>query len=216
MTLRSLNVNSGDWSSCMATRLKPDERRILLLEAAARVFGRRGFDATRMVDVAAEAGVAKGLLYRHFPSKDALFEALLERQGAEFVKALQGVAASAATDDRMDLLRRGFELWVDQVNSPEGRFNFADPGRHNAYSELRDRIRGEIAAVMDAADPSIDAKSNRMLAAAVQGAAESMVLVWAENPSDVTSSELVELLTRFCWQGLGGLQSALRSGETGG
>jgi AcrR family transcriptional regulator len=48
-----------------------------ILDAAASVFARRGFNEARMDDVAQEAGVSKGGLYLHFPSKDALFEGLV-------------------------------------------------------------------------------------------------------------------------------------------
>ena len=196
----------------MRTRMRPDERKTMLLDAAALVFGKRGFEATRMEDVAAEAGVAKGLLYRHFASKDALFEALLDRKGDEFASALGGALVTATVAEPLALLRRGFELWVDQVNTPAGRFNFADPGRHDAYAGLRNRIRSEIVAVMDAAGSLVDPDRRWILAAAVQGAAESMVLVWAESPGDISQAELVDILTRFCWQGLSGIQSAVHAG----
>jgi AcrR family transcriptional regulator len=48
-----------------------------ILDAAASVFARRGFSDARMDDVAEEAGVSKGGLYLHFPSKDALFDGLV-------------------------------------------------------------------------------------------------------------------------------------------
>jgi AcrR family transcriptional regulator len=197
----------------MATRLKADARRSLILEAAARVFGEHGFEATRMDDVADEAGVAKALLYKHFPSKDALFEALLTQQGDDFATALTDVLASAGTLDPVVLLTRGFKLWVDQVNSPEGRYNFADPGVHDAYDELRERIRAEIAAIIHAVEPSAEEHRNWLIAAAVQGAAELMVIAWADKPGQITADELVELLARFCWEGLAGLQTAFRAGE---
>lgn len=49
------------------------ERRSVLLEKAARLFGRRGFDKTSMRDLAAEFGVLPGSLYHHFGSKEELF-----------------------------------------------------------------------------------------------------------------------------------------------
>ena len=67
-------------------RLQPAERRVLLMGAAARTFARLGFAGTRMDDIAEEAQVAKGLLYRHFPSKEALFQALMEESGADFTR----------------------------------------------------------------------------------------------------------------------------------
>ena len=64
-----------------STRAKavPDRRRAIL-DAAVRVFARQGFHACRVSDIADEAGVAYGLLYHYFPSKDEVLNTLfLER-----------------------------------------------------------------------------------------------------------------------------------------
>ena len=57
----------------------PDKRR-LILDAAVKVFARRGFTQCRVADIADEAGVAYGLVYHYFRSKDAVLDTLfLER-----------------------------------------------------------------------------------------------------------------------------------------
>jgi TetR/AcrR family fatty acid metabolism transcriptional regulator len=57
----------------------PDKRR-LILDAAVRVFARQGFHACRVADIADEAGVAYGLVYHYFASKDEVLDTLfLER-----------------------------------------------------------------------------------------------------------------------------------------
>jgi AcrR family transcriptional regulator len=57
----------------------PDKRR-LILDAAVRVFARQGFHACRVSDIADEAGVAYGLVYHYFDSKDEVLDTLfLER-----------------------------------------------------------------------------------------------------------------------------------------
>ncbi|HUA75424.1 MAG TPA: TetR/AcrR family transcriptional regulator [Solirubrobacteraceae bacterium] len=57
----------------------PDKRR-LILDAAVRVFARQGFHACRVSDIADEAGVAYGLVYHYFGSKDEVLDTLfLER-----------------------------------------------------------------------------------------------------------------------------------------
>jgi len=56
-------------------------REARLLDAAARLFARFGFDKTSIDEIAREAGVSKGAVYLHWPSKDALFEATLVREG---------------------------------------------------------------------------------------------------------------------------------------
>lgn len=66
-----------------------EDKRRQILDAAVRVFARKGFHASRVGDIAEEAGVAHGLLYHYFDSKDQVLEAvfhenwsvLLERIG---------------------------------------------------------------------------------------------------------------------------------------
>jgi TetR/AcrR family fatty acid metabolism transcriptional regulator len=62
-----------------AAKKAPDKRR-LILDAAVRVFARQGFHACRVSDIADEAGVAYGLVYHYFASKDEVLDTLfLER-----------------------------------------------------------------------------------------------------------------------------------------
>ncbi len=60
-------------------RLSPDERIPQILRAAAQEFSRRGFQQTRVEDIAAAAGLSKGGFYAHFSGKEAVFDALLRR-----------------------------------------------------------------------------------------------------------------------------------------
>jgi AcrR family transcriptional regulator len=55
---------------------RPDNRRTLLLDEAARLFGARGYDSTSMRDIAAAVGMLPGSLYYHFPSKEDLLVAV--------------------------------------------------------------------------------------------------------------------------------------------
>ena len=67
--------------SAARAKAVPDRRRAIL-DAAVRVFARQGFHACRVSDIADEAGVAYGLLYHYFPSKDEVLNTLfLERWG---------------------------------------------------------------------------------------------------------------------------------------
>ena len=64
-----------------ATKPTVDKRRIIL-DAAVRVFARQGFHTCRVSDIADEAGVAYGLVYHYFGSKDEVLDTLfLERWG---------------------------------------------------------------------------------------------------------------------------------------
>lgn len=81
----------------------PALRRTRILDAAERRFARSGFQRTTVNDVAAEAGMSPGNLYRYFDSKDAIVGALVERCRAE-------VAADFAQLDSADDLLAAIDL----------------------------------------------------------------------------------------------------------
>jgi AcrR family transcriptional regulator len=60
-------------------QLRSQQRHVRILEAAERAFARRGYHHTSVDDVAAEADTSKGGIYFHFPTKQAIFLALLDR-----------------------------------------------------------------------------------------------------------------------------------------
>lgn len=71
------------------SRLKRQEdQRRRILDAAIRCFARGGFHATGMQAVCAEAGMSPGALYRYYPSKEAIIEAIVERDRADIPRQL--------------------------------------------------------------------------------------------------------------------------------
>lgn len=70
------------------------ERQEQVLRAAARAFARDGFSATSMEDVAAEAGITKLIVYRHFASKEDLYRAALERTSRRLAEEFAAGVAS--------------------------------------------------------------------------------------------------------------------------
>lgn len=76
-------------------KLLTEFRRSEILDAATRVFGDKGYDETRMDDVAAAANLAKATVYAYFDSKDEIFAAVVERCLDELA-ALTGPRVEAA------------------------------------------------------------------------------------------------------------------------
>lgn len=70
-------------------------KRDTLLDTAERLFYEAGFHATGIDRVVSEAGVARMTLYNHFPSKEALVEAVLERRYRRYLDDLQHAVAQA-------------------------------------------------------------------------------------------------------------------------
>ena len=77
-----------------------EQTRERLLLAAADVFGQRGYDGTRVADIAAAAGVSNGALYAHFGSKAELLEAALRTHGRRLLADLIRVAQAAGEIDQ--------------------------------------------------------------------------------------------------------------------
>lgn len=68
-----------------------EDKRRHLLDAAVRVFARKGFHASRVGDIAEEAGVAHGLLYHYFASKDEVLEAVFHENWNVLLARIAGV-----------------------------------------------------------------------------------------------------------------------------
>ena len=68
-----------------------EDKRRLILDAAVRVFARRGYHASRVGDIAEEAGVAHGLLYHYFRSKDELLETIFRETWRDVLDAVRAI-----------------------------------------------------------------------------------------------------------------------------
>ncbi len=65
----------------------PEDRRKQILDAAAELIIRQGYDKTSMVDVAEEVGISRGTVYLYFANKERLFEALILHESTLYVEA---------------------------------------------------------------------------------------------------------------------------------
>jgi TetR/AcrR family transcriptional regulator, fatty acid metabolism regulator protein len=74
-----------------------EDKRRLILDAAVRVFARKGYHASRVGDIAEEAGVAHGLLYHYFRSKDELLETIFRETWRDVLDAVRVIEESDET-----------------------------------------------------------------------------------------------------------------------
>jgi TetR/AcrR family transcriptional repressor of mexJK operon len=90
-------VDSRKWRADDPRRLRMAEKRASILRAARPIMLRDGLGGTTLDRVAAEGGIAKMTLYRHFPSKEALFEGLVTAMCEHLREGLE-TATSAGID----------------------------------------------------------------------------------------------------------------------
>jgi TetR/AcrR family transcriptional regulator, fatty acid metabolism regulator protein len=80
----------------VATEIQREKRR-QILRAAISVFARSGYHRSRVSDVATEAGVAYGLVYHYFGSKEVLLETIFRRTWSRMLEAVEEVEQSGVT-----------------------------------------------------------------------------------------------------------------------
>lgn len=113
--------------------VSPRDTEARLLDAASELFYEEGFGPTAVDKVVARSGVSKPTLYVHFPSKDDLLAAALERRHAERVATLDACVRAAASSPAEQLLAV-FD-WLAQWHETEGARGCAFV---NAAAELAD------------------------------------------------------------------------------
>jgi AcrR family transcriptional regulator len=88
------------------------------IQAAARkLFAAQGFEATSIDDIAEQAGVAKGAIYHHFASKEAIFTQVLEELQAE-IAAAPVPSAARQIPDAMDRIAAGVLRYLEAAMQP--------------------------------------------------------------------------------------------------
>ena len=93
----------------------------MILDAAARVFARKGFHASRVGDIAEEAGFAHGLLYHYFESKDEVLDTIFREHWEQVLERLHAVETSSEAPEQQlrdvaNVLLRGWLREPDVVS----------------------------------------------------------------------------------------------------
>lgn len=75
-----------------ATTIKKEDTKRRILTEALRLFAQRGYDAVSVEQIANAVGIKAPSLYKHFPSKQSIFDALFERTEHDFDEFLRGIS----------------------------------------------------------------------------------------------------------------------------
>jgi AcrR family transcriptional regulator len=121
-----------------------------ILEAAEEVLRRYGPAKANVVDVARALGVSHGSVYRHFPSKAALRDAVTERWLESISEPLEAIAAGKGTGPQR------LERWLDRLVQTKRRKALEDPELFATYIELaadaREVVRAHVETLIDQLD----------------------------------------------------------------
>jgi len=195
-------------------RLRPADRRAVILAAAAEVFASAGYDRASMRTVATSAGVTTPVLYDHFASKAALFAALVESQADALISQWERVGYEVAGGSAEDLFRGTIEAifaWVE-TNEAGWRMIFLDSPTdpavaqvHRERQERATRVLAEQFARVDSLRLSVDLprdRANACLAEAAKWTVNAIAAWWWSN-RDLSRTQIVQLTADLLWRGLG-------------
>ena len=177
------------------TRERGRLRVAALLQAAASVFARTGFDNATMTEVAAAAKSSIGSLYQFFPTKESLARELVRIQMADLALSLEAIHTEAdqlATDALSERLcfalirfRDAHPSFAILVETPGASPEMADGVRRNMRAQLSTILRSHF--------PQLDAGHATAMAAMVQQIMKSAVQINAEPDPGLRASALNEL-----------------------
>ncbi len=189
-----------------AGRMRRSARRAQLLDAARGVFVSQGFHAAAMDEIAESAGVSKPVLYQHFPSKLALYRALLQASADELVRLVR--AAIDSTDDNAARVHRAVAAYFAFVAHEGQAFRLlfeSDLRDEPDVAAVVERATAScIAAITDTitADTGADAARARLLAAGLVGLSQVGARYWLAQPDPIDKAQAVELLSTLAWRGI--------------
>ena len=187
-----------------AKRLPAAERRAVIVEAAGRLFGERGYDATRLEDVARAAGVTKPVLYRHFDDKQALYLALLQRHRDDLARFADAIPPQGTAHER---LRAVLDVWLAYVETHHYQWMmlFRDSGGGPAIRAFRVEVHARARAVLTGligalSETPIPERELEPLAELMSMGMASLVVWWTDEPA-VAREAVLDAMTRV-WTGL--------------
>jgi AcrR family transcriptional regulator len=178
-------------------RLTTDARREQLVALGGEIFSERPFDEVSIDDIAAAAGISKGLLYHYFPSKRDFYVAVVREAADE----MQLVTETPAGLPPLERLSAGLDRYLEYVET-HGR-GFAtvlragigsDPEVAAIVEEVRSAMAGRILDDLALSGPPPGA-GVRIAVRGWVGFAEAASLEWLER-REITRDELRDLLIK--------------------
>ncbi|WP_106400195.1 TetR/AcrR family transcriptional regulator [Actinocorallia populi] len=197
--------------SAPKSRMRGPARRAVITAAALRIFAEKGYHATSLGEIARAAGVARTVMYDHFPSKRVLLLAVLQEQNAALIEYIGArITAQGTARERM---RGTVDAYFGFAQSqPEARkllfdsLNEDDPEIRTVRQGIREARTRAVAAMLapdmreigvDPAEPGAEAMVEFVITG-LDGVAQ-----WWEHRPEIARSTLVEGVMWLLWSGLG-------------
>lgn len=193
-------------------RLPRAVREQQMLDAAVRIFSRRGFHAASMDEIAESAGISKPMVYAYLGSKEELFIACLHREGTRLMEAIVGVVDPDLPPDEQ--LWRGLRAFFGFVGAHRDgwavlyRQARAEQRFAGELTQMRARmvevVAGLLARAARAGGREVRVTDLEVMAYALVGAGESLA-DWLTDHPDAEPDKTATRMMNVAWLGAGQL-----------
>jgi AcrR family transcriptional regulator len=188
-----------------------EERRSQIIESAIKVFAREGFAKTRMDDVAAEAGLSKGLLYWYFKSKEEIIIAIADVLFGAELRKLQNLTAEGPTARAW--LESFLEVYIEDLRrllkvTPIIYEFYALAFRNRAVRRVMQEYLHRFVAILEPlVRRGVDSGEftpgdARQITIAIGAVLEGTLLLWAYDPEMVHAEEQLRVGMALLLKGL--------------
>jgi AcrR family transcriptional regulator len=121
----------------------PEERKQEIIDTAMQIFAEKGYEATSVTDIAKRMGVASGLFYKYFPSKEELYHLALQQYARQFSgPVIDAIQKEYKTMEEIYTMVRGSFI----TNEPSQQYHsfFHGKGNELFHQQLNDTIAKQI------------------------------------------------------------------------
>lgn len=206
MSLDESGTESGEVAQPKRRRAPKGElRRQALLDAATLIFARDGYSSASMRDIAALAGITTVGLLHHFPNKEALLTALLERRDHRVTSRFHELTIEMTLEGFLRFLRQSMGFSIEsavecQASLVMNTESLSDV--HPAWSWYKERFdlthqhaRGHLAALIEAGEirADIDVKA---MAQEIFSVMDGLQIQWLRSPEDVDVMAVFDIYLR--------------------
>ncbi len=180
-----------------------EERQAAILQAALVVFARHGYGGSSIRDIATEAGIAQGLLYRYFASKEALLQAIMEQGMRDVLQSFAEAHAGASPESQLELLIRHSFALVGQ-HQDFWRLSYSVRMQPDVLDQLRDAFRVWREAILSTLEEHLQAVGYphavveaALLFAQIDGVAQHYVMDMDGYPLEEVTEAIVRHYTKL-------------------
>ena len=160
-----------------------------IMDAGAALFAEKGFDAATMTEIAANSGTAIGSLYRFFPTKHSLAEALIQRWAEHLLGGLKDIVDVSAGLSPDELADRLVDLMLDTVGDRTVAIALVDRAQDSIgrRADLRHGMRAGLAKALHAQNPTRTEAECAIMAPVLQHLLKSVPALVTEGGKDAAT-----------------------------